>query len=585
MTTGPGAGWRRALVPAVLVTAMAAPSLAVAQQARLDRLAADYWQATLDRYPERATLNGFPGERNGRLTDLRPAAFEAHDTRLRELLRGTAEVDPAPLPAAARTDLAMLQAGISNELAGAACHRELWEVNQQSGPQVALPTLAELQPVATPEDRERLLQRWKAIPAYLDQAAANLALGRDSGLVAPRINVERVLAQLDRLIAATADSSPLMAPAARARGDAAFAGQLRSVVADEIIPALRRYRALLKDQILPSARADVGISALPGGTACYRSLIRVHTSLDLGADEIHGIGLEAVSGIRQEMLAIARHHFGTSNLDSLIVALRTDPRQAFTSRQEVFNAAVAATRRMEQKLPTLFGRLPRRRLVVERMPRYQEADAPSGYYFPGTPDGSRPGRYLINTYNPPSRPRFTAEVLAFHEGVPGHHLQIALAQELALPDFRRYGDGQTAYVEGWALYTERLADEAGVYSGEVSRLGMLAFQSWRACRLVVDTGIHALGWSRQEAIDYLLRNVPLSRLDIENEVDRYIADPAQALGYLLGEREILRLREAARLRLGTRFDLRQFHDLVLGSGPVTLPILDSITTRWNPQPR
>jgi uncharacterized protein (DUF885 family) len=240
---------------------------------------------------------------------------------------------------------------------------------------------------------------------------------------------------------------------------------------------------------------------------------------------------------------------------------------------------------MQQKLPTLFGRLPRKRLVVERMPGYQEADAPSGYYFPGTPDGSRPGRYLINTYNPPSRPRFTAEVLAFHEGVPGHHLQIALAQELDLPDFRRYGDGQTAYVEGWALYTERLADEAGVYDSDLSRLGMLAFQSWRACRLVVDTGIHALGWSRQEAIDFLLRNVPLSRLDIETEVDRYIADPGQALGYMLGEREILRLREAARQRLGARFDLRQFHDLVLGSGPVTLPILDSIITRWNPQPR
>jgi uncharacterized protein (DUF885 family) len=557
------------------------------QQAALDRVAADYWRATLDRYPERATLNGFPGERNGRLTDLSPAAFAGHESRLRELLRATAEVDPASLAQAARLDLAMLQASLTRELAAAGCHRELWEVNQQAGPQVGLLDLAALQPVATPDERAQLLDRWRRIPAYLDQSSANLSRGLDSGLIAPRINVERVLAQLDRLVATPLDSSALMAPARRARGPeaAAFAAQLRPLVKDSILPALVRYRDLLGQRILGQARTEVGVSALPGGAACYRALIRVHTSLDLGADEIHGIGLEAVASIRGEMLAVARRRFGTENLDSLIGAIREDPAQGFKTRDEVFQAAELATRRMEKQLPRLFGRLPSHPLVVERMPAYQEADAPSAYYFPGTPDGARPGRYLVNTYNPGSRPRYTTEVLAFHEGVPGHHLQIALAQELSLPDFRRYGDGETAYVEGWALYTERLADEAGVYRDDLSRFGMLTFQSWRACRLVVDTGIHALGWTRQQAIDYLMANVPLSRLDIENEVDRYIADPAQALGYMIGEREIFRLRESARQRLGARFDLREFHDLVLGSGPVTLGLLDSLVTRWNPQPR
>jgi uncharacterized protein (DUF885 family) len=587
MRVGPGARLRWAPFVAGLVAASFPLTPLAAQQPALDRVAADYWQATLDRYPERATLNGFPGERNGRLTDLSPAAFAAHDARLRELLRATALVDPASLAPPARIDLAMLQASLTRELAASSCHRELWEVNQQAGPQVSLLDLAALQPVASAEERGEVLDRWRAIPAYLDQYSANLTRGLDSGLVAPRINVERVLAQLDRLVGAPLDSSALMAPAHRAHGAeaAAFAGQLRPLVKDSIIPALIRYRDLLGQRILSQARTEVGVSALPGGAACYRALIRVHTSLDLGADELHGIGLEAVAAIRGEMLVIARRQFGTENLDSLIGAIREDPTQGFRTRDEVFQAAQQATQRMEKQLPRLFGRLPSHPLVVERMPAYQEADAPSAYYFPGTPDGARPGRYLVNTYNPGSRPRYTAEVLAFHEGVPGHHLQIALAQELALPDFRRYGDGQTAYVEGWALYTERLAAEAGVYRDDLSRFGMLTFQSWRACRLVVDTGLHALGWTRQEAIDYLLANVPLSRLDIENEVDRYIADPGQALGYMVGQREIFRLREAARQRLGNRFDLRQFHDLILGSGPVTLPLLDSLVSRWNPQPR
>jgi uncharacterized protein (DUF885 family) len=563
---------------------MATPLSAHAQQAALDGAAARYWSTTLERFPERATVNGISGELNGRLTDLSPAAFAAHEAALRDLLRTAATIDPAPLLPAARIDLAMLQASISRELAAGSCHREYWETNQQSGPQISLLDLAGLQRSGTAEEQAEVLARWSRMAGQLDQYSADLRIGLDSGLVAPRINVERVLGQLDRLVAAPLDSSPLMAPA-RQRGilgPAEFGARLRTVTRDSVLPAFWRLRDFLNQQVLPRARLDVGIGQLPGGAACYRALIRVHTSLDLGADEIHGIGREAVTGIRGEMLTLARSEYHTGNLDSLIGAIRADRSAGFATRDQVFQAAVDATRRMETRLPALFGRLPKRSLVVEPMPGYQEADAPSGFYYPGAPDGSRPGRYLVNTSNPRSRPRYTAEVLAFHEGVPGHHLQIGVAQELPLPDFRRFGDGETAYVEGWALYTERLADEAGAYRDGASRFGMLAFQSWRACRLVVDTGLHALGWSRAQAIDYMLANVPLSRPDIENEVDRYIADPGQALGYWIGEREILRLREAARARLGARFDLREFHDLVLGSGPVTLPILDTLVTQWKP---
>jgi len=252
----------------------------------------------------------------------------------------------------------------------------------------------------------------------------------------------------------------------------------------------------------------------------------------------------------------------------------------FADRAEVFAAARQAVERMTAKLPELIGRLPKGRLVVEEMPAYEERDAPAAYYYPGSADGTRPGRYLVNTSEPRQRPRYTAEVLAFHEGVPGHHVQLGLSRELPLPAFRRYGSGSTALVEGWALYTERLADEAGMYTGDLDRLGMLMFQSWRACRLVIDTGIHAQAWTRQQAIDYLLANTGLSRLDAENEVDRYIVDPGQALAYRLGQREISRLRNEAKAALGPRFDLRRFHDVVLADGAVPLRVLDANVRAW-----
>ena len=253
---------------------------------------------------------------------------------------------------------------------------------------------------------------------------------------------------------------------------------------------------------------------------------------------------------------------------------------AFGTRDEVLTAAKEAVARMQTHLPELFGHLPARQLEVVPLPAYQEADAPSAYYYTGSADGSRPGRFQVNTSHPEARPRYTMEALTFHEAIPGHHLQIALSQELPLADFIRYGGGTTAFVEGWALYSERLADERGLYSDDLQRLGMLFFQSWRACRLVVDTGIHAHGWSRDSAIAYLLANTGLSRPDVTNEVDRYIAWPGQALAYMIGEREILALRSEAEAKLGDRFDLRAFHDAVLADGAVTLPILRGNIEAW-----
>ncbi|MGE5230650.1 MAG: DUF885 domain-containing protein [Deltaproteobacteria bacterium] len=550
-------------------------------KAALDSLGEAYWQARLDRFPERATILGFSGPRNGRLEDLSPAGFAQWDERLRGFQRAAAGIDAGRLERADRVNLEMLTDEIGNALAVRTCRRELWSVDQLAGPQVALADLAELQPVAAPAERALLLARWRRVGAYLGQHMVNLRFGLDRGYGAAGINVQRVIGQLDRLAAQPVDSSPFYAPARRAGQAApAFARTLRAVVRDSVLPAFRRYRDFLATTYAGRARPEAGIRWLPDGVACYRALIRRHTSLELSADEIHRIGLDDVAAVRGEMLEVVRRRFHTENLDSVLRALPADSTMMFATRAEVFAAARHAVARMEAKLPELIGRLPKQRLVVEEMPAYEERDAPAAYYYPGSADGSRPGRYLVNTSEPGQRPRYTAEVLAFHEGVPGHHIQLALSQELPLPSFRRYGSGSTALVEGWALYTERLADEAGMYSGDLDRLGMLIFQSWRACRLVIDTGIHALGWTREQAVDYLLANTGLSRLDAENEVDRYIADPGQALAYRLGQREITRLRDEARKALGPRFDLRRFHDVVLGDGAVTLPILDENVRGW-----
>ncbi|HET7600451.1 MAG TPA: DUF885 domain-containing protein [Gemmatimonadales bacterium] len=577
------AAGRRWLIAGLL--GAAAP--AAAQQrspaaAAVARLSDEYWRAELDRFPELATINGFRGPRNGGLTDISPAGFSAWDARLRRLSAALSAVDSSRLARADRVNLALLRDEVESALGARVCHRELWTVDQLNGPQVAFATLAALQPVGTAAERDAVLARWRRMGPYVDQYVRNLRRGLDSGYVAARINVERVADQIDRLLEQPADSSPFLAPVRRAgrAGAGAFADALRTVVRDRIHPALRRYRDFLRTDYLPRSREQPGVRGIPNGAACYTALIRLHTSLAIPAESLHQDGLAEVAAIRGEMAAIARRRFQAENLDSLLRALPRDTSLTFATRHDVFEAARDAVSRMERKLPELFDRLPRRRVVVEEMPAYQERDAPAAYYYQGTADGRRPGRYLVNTYEPRSRPRYTSEVLAYHEAVPGHHLQIALAQELPLPAFRRYGGGSNALIEGWALYTERLADEAGMYGGDLDRLGMLIFQSWRACRLVVDTGLHALGWSRRQAVDYLLHNTALSELDAENEVDRYIVDPGQALAYKVGQREILRLREEARRRLGARFDLRRFHDAVLRDGAVTLPVLAENVREW-----
>ena len=554
--------------------------------AALEALATEYWEKRLEADPIEATLLG-DRRYDDRMPDLTPEALAREVARLEALLGRVTALDEAGLSAAEVVTRGALRGEIESDLASRACNLHEWTVDPREGPQVLYLNLAHLQTVKTPEEGRALVGRWQKMPRDLDDRIANLRRGLAAGKVATRGTVERVVRQLDELLSAPVDGWVLAAPARADRPgwSPADVTALREGVKGAITsirPAFHRYRHVLANEVLPRARGDaeVGIRHVPDGLACYDRLIKVHTSLALPAEEIHRIGLEEVARIRAEMSALGGKLFGTTDLAAVQKRLRSDPKLYFENREQVEAKAEQALRRAEALMPKFFGRLPRTPCVVKRVEPYEEKDTHIAYYRQPTVDGQRPGTYYINTYAPSTRPRYEAEVLAFHESVPGHHTQIALAQEMnGLPEFRKHL-GPTAYVEGWALYTERLTEEMGLYSGDLDRMGMLSFDAWRATRLVVDTGIHVKGWSRQQAISYMLDNTALAANNIENEVDRYIGWPGQALAYKLGQRELLALRKEAQTTLGPAFDIKGFHDTVLATGAVSLPVLRQQVERW-----
>jgi uncharacterized protein (DUF885 family) len=353
-------------------------------------------------------------------------------------------------------------------------------------------------------------------------------------------------------------------------------------VAEEIRPAFGRYRAFLAEELGPVARGDnrPGLGALPGGDVTYGHLVRSHTTLDLTPEAIHAIGLTETSRIDAEFEELGGRLLGTGDRAEVLQRLRTDPALYFSTREEVLTVAKTSLARANDAIGDWFGRLPITPCIVVEMGPHEAKHSTIAYYRQPAADGSRPGSYYINTTEPETRPRYEAETLAFHEAVPGHHLQLAIAQELAgLPTFRRL-TGPTAYIEGWGLYSERLSEEMGLLTGDLDRFGILSFDAWRACRLVVDTGLHALEWSRDRAIRFMVEHTALAENNIANEVDRYLALPGQALAYKLGQLEILRLRDEARAALGPRFDIRSFHDAVLGEGAVGLGTLRAAIGAW-----
>jgi uncharacterized protein (DUF885 family) len=559
-----------------------------ADDAELASLLRDHWAWHLREHPEGATRLGVHAY-DDRISDASLAAERARATMRRELLARISELRARSLSERDTMTITLLESGLRSSVATEVCAFERWRVSAQSNPLERFNDLPRLHPWRNASDGATLLARVGAIAAAIDDAVLRLRAGLAQGRVADDESLRRVVRMLDAQLERDVEQWALVEPASRpppagwdAAEHAAFGERLFEVVRNEVHPALARYRDFVREELVPAARSDerVGVTSVPDGSECYAALIQQYTTLPLSAQEVHDRGLAEIERIDAQLAALGREALGTKDLSTTLATLRSDPELFFDTAEEIEAAARDALARAQAAIPAWFGRLPKAECVVRRIPDYKAPFTTIAYYQPPHADGSKPGEYFVNVFEPHTRPRYEARVLAFHESIPGHHLQIAIAQELeALPAFRRHG-GYTAFVEGWALYTERLADEMELYDTDLDRLGMLSFDAWRAARLVVDTGIHALGWSRGRAEQFMLEHTALAPNNISNEVDRYIGWPGQALAYKTGQLEILRLRQDAEAALGDTFDISAFHDTVLQAGAITLPLLTSRVQAW-----
>ncbi len=568
-----------------LQTALDAAAAGV-QSPELARLLREHWAWVLEQQPLRATRLGVHAY-DDRLSDNSHAAI-AQRRAFSKALLSRAQAIPELVGQDGLTR-ALFVDTLRASVASNVCDFHQWTLSPRSNPITDHNELHELHKVDSVADGSRLVSRYQQAARSIDVDIANLRRGAGRGLFATAESARRVLAMVNQQLAIPTDAWPMLKPAkvqhdGWAESDLRdYRAGLRAAVADGVKPALERYAAFIDESVLPHARSgpDSGLKALPLiGTPCYAARIAAHTTLSLSPAEIHEIGLREIARTDMELAALGAKALGTHSLVHTLARLRDDKSLYFKTEAEVENAARAALADAKAKMSAYFGILPKTDCIIRRIPAYEAPYTTIAYYRPPHADGSKPGEYFVNVYKPHTRPRFEARVLAVHEAIPGHHLQIAIAQELPeLPAFRKHG-GVTAYVEGWALYTERLADEMGLYGDDLDRIGVASFDAWRAGRLVVDTGIHAMGWSRAQAKRFLGEHSALSLANIDNEVDRYIVWPGQALAYKLGQLEILRLRAHAEAKLGDKFSLRGFHDAVLSLGAVTLPVLKARIDRY-----
>lgn len=547
-----------------------------------DALADELIRLGFDREPIGASLHGIPGY-DARIGDPSAAADEATRAAALDIAARADATDRSSVDSSGAITLAVVaqQARamvdrIDSKMA------EYTVTDLFVSPAAGLLTLLPMSTLATEQKAADYLTRLRALPGYLAGCAARHREGVAAGRVPVAHLVQAAVSHLDRYLDAPLADDALRRPQPPAEIAEDYAAE-RDRILDEVVrPAFADYRAVLADEIAPHGRGEdkPGLSWLPGGDELYARLSRAHTTTDRTADEMHQTGLDLIDSLFGEFAEIGSRVFGTKDVQEIFTRLREDPALRWSSEEEMVTAARSAIERAEAQAPKWFGRLPSHSCKVEPVPAAEAPGAPMAYYMPPSLDGQRAGTYFINTYQPGERYKHISEATAYHEAVPGHHFQLTIAGELDnLPLLRRLAD-VNSYVEGWGLYCERLADEMGLYTGDIARLGMLALDATRAGRLVVDTGLHAKGWSRAQAIDYMVENVPMPRLEIVNEVDRYIAYPGQALSYMVGRLEIQRIRAAAERALGDRFDVRVFHDLVIGSGPLPLSVLDQVVTDW-----
>ncbi len=520
-----------------------------------------------------------------RWQDLSPDAIEGRHETQREFLRRVYAIDRTQLSEADQLNYELFRRLLQDDVDSFRFQAHLMPFDHRGGIQNLDQTTLGLR-LASVRDYDRWLARMAAIEDRIDQQIELAERGRKAGITPPRILMERLPDQLALQVVETSEESPFYRVFEDLPASFPDSEQERlrtaalETIEDSILPAYRKLESYFNSKYLPACRESVGLSQLPDGPAWYEHLAREFTTSRLSPDEIHRIGLDEVKRIRDEMHAIIDEVGFDGSFRDFLIYLRTDPQFYFDNPEDLYEAYLATSKRIDPELVRLFGKLPRMPYGVKPIPDAIAPDTTTAYYWPPAGDGSRAGIYWVNLYRPEVRPKYEIEVLSVHEAVPGHHLQIALQQELGdIPMFRRFM-GFTAFVEGWGLYSERLGYDLGLYQDPYSRFGQLTYDMWRAVRLVVDTGLHYKGWTRQQAIDFFKDNAAKAEHDIVNEIDRYIGMPGQALAYKIGQLKILTLRERAEIELGDKFDIRAFHDELLGAGALPLDLLERRMDHW-----
>lgn len=547
--------------------------------ARVKSLVDTYLAAFFDRNPETATVYGVPGRDHDKLTDNSLTAVRAWEAKEDAWLSELRPIDAKTIASQPlRAAYAIERQSLEGNVAKRVCRDELWPVSQMTGWQVNYGYLVTIQPVGTEEARREALARWSQLPKYIDTEIDNLREGIKAGYTAPKLNVRIVIDQVRGLANTPLKDSPFGSPGQRDK-DPAFQNAFARLVTGHIVPAAKRYADFLDKEYLPAARDAIAVATLPNGAQCYDASVLYHSSAKKTAQEVHALGVQQNELLAAEMKVIGERSFQESDVARLLQKVRADPRYTFKSREEKIAYSQAALARAKAAAPSVFGLLPKADVVIRPYPKYREKNAPNEYN-PPAEDGSRPAVFFISAYQAERQSRVEDESTAFHETIPGHHLQGAIALERTeIHPIGRY-IFNSGYVEGWALYAERLADELKLFSGDLDRLGMLSSQGLRASRLVVDSGLHTLGWSRQQAIDYVLAHTAEGQHEVESEVDRYIIYPGQATAYMIGRLEIDAARDEAKAAMGSRFDLKAFHDRVLEDGGVPLTFLRGKITAW-----
>ncbi|WP_236791605.1 DUF885 family protein [Amycolatopsis sp. GM8] len=540
------------------------------------KLADEFVEALFDADPLWPAVLGIESDRDG-IGELSDVAEAKQRTVLKDFASRGLALEPRT--AEDRTTRDVLVSLANGQLDRISSHSAEYTITDMLvAPAAGLLTVLPMIAIGTPVQAERHLRRLAAIPKYLEQAAERHRSGVAAGRVPVEHLVRAAIDHLDRYLADPAADPLLRQP----MPDDEFTKRRAELVESTVRPAFAAYRDVLANEIVQHGRpADKpGLSWLPGGERMYAALVRSHTTTERTPDDLHDTGLRIIDELAAEYAELGSRVFGTTDLAEIFDRLRSDSSLRWTSEDELLDSARAAISRAEEASAQWFGRVPPHPWVVEAVPAADAPGAPTAYYMQPAVDGSRPGTYFANTYEVTQRFRHTSEVIAFHEAIPGHHFQLSTAMTLTdLPLLRRIGEF-TAYVEGWGLYTERLAQEMGLYSSDLTQLGMLTMDSMRAGRLVVDTGLHAKGWSREQGVAFLREHTPMPQVEIDSEVDRYIAYPGQALSYMVGRLEILRIRDHAKRALGEKFDIREFHDVVLGGGALPLSVLDAVVTGW-----